>query len=494
MAHMTTLWYRRAGRIVALLGIMGASTVAFPLPIDAVDALHDPMVHGSSPLLTNHEFWDDKKPSVVFGQVIELVGVNPITGFTVRTRVTNNTPRDWVSYVFSYEYAQHANRHWDKEGYSPLLETQGQPVLTPIARGKFLKSPTVYTTFDIPSLKMRLPDIPGRLRPALKSGAVDTFTQSFTIDQVPGNPGPGAFRGDALFEFLTAAKASGADIHWARALSRGSSQFPDGLGIGLVERNGDRIVTKFDEPNPRNLPEKNVGSPRQGSNVSVFPVISKAEGRQAEAKPESPGPSLEFDPISGALTFSDVVITGLSVIDDPSDVRYGADPLLGAEIVVESLELSLGLEGRTYYFGGGEVRIEKDGLVYLRGRMGADFGFLASDVEESEGFLQNFGVLHDVEVAGDLESEFLRDLANDLVRDTVTLDFAVRTLGELPLFALVDAALQDGTTAVAPVEVLIVPNGTVRVVAEPGSGPLLLAAGLGWLLINARKKGDRGMF
>lgn len=482
MADVERSLARCTGAVLVLLSSVMFLGAAHALPIEAVIAVHDSTVHGSSPLSTNHEFWDDNKPPVVFGQVIALVGANPITGFTVRTRVTNNTSRDWASYVFSYEFAQHGDRHWDKEGYSPLLETQGQPVLSPIPRGRFLNSPTVYSTFAVPSLKKDLPDIPGRLRPALKSGAVDTFTQEFTIDQVPGNPGPGAFRGDALFEYLTSARATGLDIHWARRLSRGSSQFPDGLGIGRASRTGFQIVTKFDDPNPNNLPARNSGGPRQNSNVSVFPVLSKALGRQAEAAPESPGPSLRFDPVSGSLTITGAIINGLSLVNNPGDSRYASDPLLGAEIVVESLQLRLGLEGRTFYFGGGEVRVEKDSLVFLRGRLGEEFGFLATDVDASDGLLQNFGVLHDfVFVDGFLESPFLQDLARDLAGDAVTLDLAVRTLGVLPLFALIRDALEDGATVDVPVQVLIVPNGTIQETPEPAVGGLLLVVWMMWL-------------
>ncbi len=466
--------------------VVSATQVCFALPIDAVNALHDPMIHGATPLLTNHEFWDDDTPAVVTGQVIALTGDDPITAFTVRTQVTNNTPRDWASYVFSFEYAQHDDRHWDKEGYSPIEEPQSQPVLTPIAPGEFLKSPTVYTVFDVPSLKAKLPDIPGQLRPALKSGATDTFTQTFSLDQAPGTAKAGTFRGEALYEYLKAAKTSGLDIHWARESSRGSSNYPDVLALGFASQDQFQYVTKFDDPNPGSLPAHNSGPPKLRSNVSVFPVMSKQERRRAVAATESPGPQAVFNPLTRQLTFTPGAINELSLIADPADARYAGDVLYGAQIIADPLQLQLGLDGRSYYFGGAGVRIEKDGVVYLTGTLGDSFGFLAADITEQGGFLQNFGMLHDVTFPqGTLTSPFLQDLAQDLTDlDAFPLDFAVRTLNGLPLTAFISAGLDSGTTASTDVQLLIVPNGTARPVPEPG---ILALNALGAIFLVRRR-------
>jgi hypothetical protein len=173
---------RRISLLMALLGLGSIvwTPNAWGAPIIPLLQSHGLVPHMKPLINTEAEFYDNGSTEVI-GEIIALVSGgpgSPITSFTVKTTVFNNSGYDWAYFLFAYEYAQHSPKHWIDERYSlPVFEPA--PVLNPNPNGHHF-----FTPYPIPVYqKTRLPDVPARFLGALRDGDWRTFTDSFTIDQ-----------------------------------------------------------------------------------------------------------------------------------------------------------------------------------------------------------------------------------------------------------------------------------------------------------------------
>lgn len=86
----------------------------------------------------------------------------------------------------------------------------------------------------------------------------------------------------------------------------------------------------------------------------------------APAGGANPGAALHFDPVSRTLAFADSTLDVLNLDGSGTmDPAFAGDPILGATISIDDFQF-VGGDAGVYVLEGGEMRIEKDGVVYVR--------------------------------------------------------------------------------------------------------------------------------